>query len=118
MIKYLCILIGVLLVSLYYCYTEMNRSRDIIYVFYKNDDKLCDELNKEWKKVEVELNSKKIKNKKICITNPIYTEWKTNYNIKSIPEIVRVRADGFRVKYEGKRLSENIIAWVFENKEV
>jgi len=118
MTKHIFILIGILSVALYYCYTEMNKSNDIIYIFYKNDNKLCDELLKEWEKVVVELNNKKINNKKICINDPIYTEWESNYNIKSIPEIIKVRADGFRIKYDGKRLSENIIAWVFENKSV
>lgn len=115
--KYI-IVIGILLFALYYCYTEMNRSNDIVYIFYKNDNKLCDELLKEWDRVVIELNNKKIKNKKICIDNPIYTEWEINYNIKSVPEIIKVRGDGFRIKYDGKRLSENIIAWVFDNRSV
>ena len=51
------------------------------------------------------------------MSDPIYTEWKSNYDIKSLPEIIKVRSDGFRIKYDGKRLSENIIAWVFENKD-
>ena len=118
MVKYLIISIGILLFALQYCYTEMKKPRDIVYIFYKNDSKICKELIKEWLKVESELNSKKIKNKKICISDPIYTEWKTNYNIESVPVIIKVREDGFRTKYDGKHLSENIIAWVFENKEV
>jgi len=117
MIKYLFIIIGILLFALHYCYSEMNKTNDILYVFYKDDDKLCNELLNEWKKVENVLNNKKQKHKKICVSDPIYTEWKSNYDIKSLPEIIKVRSDGFRIKYDGKRLSENIIAWVFENKD-
>ena len=110
-------IIVVLIVIIYYMYIELICiNNKLIYVFLKKDNIESQELEKEWCKVEQYLCEKKIKNKKIYIDDPIYTEWKINYDIKSIPEIYKIRDDGFRVKYNGKRLSENIIAWVFENK--
>ena len=116
---YLVIIIIILVSSVYYLFNELNlqkKNRSIVYVFLKKNNVLSQELEKEWGKVEEYLCSKKIRNKKIFLDDPIYTEWKDNYNINSVPEIFKVRCDGFRIKYKGKRVSENIIAWIFENK--
>lgn len=115
---YQVIFIAILVFIIYYLFNNsLNNSNDIIYVFFEKNNVLSQELEKEWIKVNEYLLSKKIRYKKIYLDDPIYTEWRNNYNIKSAPEIIKVRCDGFRIKYNGKRLSENIIAWVFENKK-
>ena len=36
--------VDILLFTTHYFYNEMNKSNDIIYIFYKNNNKLCNEL--------------------------------------------------------------------------
>ena len=113
--------IGIIFLCFLYCANYFNKKKftffsntckDIIYVF-SNNNKLSKELLKEWEKCTSHIN---VKHKIIDLTDPKYTEWKTNFNIESSPQIIRVRADGFRILYKGKRISENIIAWVCDNK--
>lgn len=112
------IIIVFLIIIIYYLFNELNsQNNDIIYLFVDTNNILSKEIEKEWCKVEEYLCEKKIKNKKIYLDDPVYTEWKNNFNIKSVPEIIKVRCDGFRIKYNGKRISKNIIAWIFNNNK-
>ena len=110
---YIYLLIIVLFIIIYYLY---NQTKDLtVYWFHKPNCKFCIEMEDEWKKVENNLLGSGIKYKRIDITNPKYKNLKDNFNIKTVPHIVKINADGTREIFKGDRKCNDIVAWIYEN---
>ena len=83
------IVICVLIFIIYYLYNKLQIAnnkldKDIIYTFTEKNNKIADELDKEWDKVKLYICDKDVLYKKIYLDDPIYYNWKSNFNIKSI----------------------------------
>lgn len=108
MILYVIIL--VLVVALYNTATSCSTK---IYWFHKPNCKFCKEMAAEWKKVAAKAKNKYCV-KEIDLSLPEYAKMKKNFEIKTVPQIVKVKEDGCRYFYYGDRKSKDILEWVFE----
>ena len=110
---YIYLLVIVLLLLVYYLWNQSNNLK--VYYFMKPECKYCKEMADEWEKVENKLCSSGITYKCIDITEPRYKKIKDNFNFKTVPHIVKINNNGTRDVFDGKRKSDEIIAWIYEN---
>jgi len=103
----------VLLVIIYNLWTQSNETCKI-YWFHKPGCPACKSMANEWKLVEDALRSSSIKTMRIDISNPKYNKMTINFNIESVPCIVKVFPEGTRCVYTGDRKCNNIVEWAYE----
>ena len=102
-----------LLLLIYYLWNQSNEIK--MYYFYKPDCKYCKEMTEDWNHVEKKLCGSGILYKKFDITDPRFKKIKYNFNVKTVPHIVKINKNGTRNIFDGKRKCDDIISWVYEN---
>ena len=110
---YLYAVIVVLLFMLHSIKNNEKKGMTKIYWFHKPKCKYCKEMEGEWKKVETKICNK-YNVKKIDLSLPENAKMKKNFEIKTVPQIVKITSDGCRYFYEGERKAKDILEWVYE----
>lgn len=88
-----------------------------VYWFHKEECKFCKEMEGEWAKVEKKLIRSGIDCQRIDITDPKHKKITENFDIKSVPHIVKINSNGTREVFKGTRKQNDIITWIYENDE-
>lgn len=99
--KYLVGIIILLCGVLLFLYNEKNKN--IIYYFYKNN---CNNSETFTKLIK---NIKKITY--IDVDKPEFKELIDNFNIETVPEIIKLKKNGCRYIYNGDNNTYDITAW-------
>jgi hypothetical protein len=73
-------------------------------------------MESEWSGVEGYMWGPNIQVKRIDTSKPEYSKVSTNFNIKGVPQIIKVRPNGMRYTYEGERTTQKIVDWVLEEE--
>lgn len=103
----------VILISLTY-YLHNSKSPLKVYWFHRPGCPHCDNMEDEWSGVEKSLQSSCIRVKRINTEEPKNAALKKNFNIDSVPQIIKIKSNGMRYKYEGERKTKNILEWIYE----
>lgn len=85
-----------------------------LYWFHRPSCPYCVEMKDAWRGVENHLTNTNIKTEKIDIgksDNIRHAMLKNQYNVQSVPTIIKEYADGTHDKYDGARTTKDIIAW-------
>jgi len=106
-------IIIVLLVLIYYLYN--NKESQKVYWFYKPGCPYCDEMESEWENVEKKLQGSCITLRRINTADPKHGTVKKNFDIDTVPQIIKIKSNGMRYKYEGERKTDDIISWIHED---
>ena len=107
------LIIVVLIFAVYYLWNQTNETCKI-YWFHKNECKYCKEMENDWEMAENKLLSTSIKMIRIDANEPQNKKMRANFNIETVPHIVKVFPDGTRSVYKGKRKCNDIIEWAYE----
>lgn len=107
------LIICTLLIIIYYLWNQTNESCKI-YWFYKDTCDYCKEMKTEWELIENKLSGTTIKIISIDANEPKNKKMRKNFNISTVPHIVKVFPDGTRCVYKGVRKCDDIIEWAYE----
>ena len=113
--KYTLYLVIVVLIALVY-YLFNNKSNLKVYWFHRPGCPHCDNMEDEWAGVETKLQGS-IETKRIDISDPKYAIIKKNFNIETVPQIIKIKSNGLRINYEGARKTKDILEWVYEDDQ-
>jgi|SaaInlV_165m_DNA_1040744.scaffolds.fasta_scaffold36089_3 thiol-disulfide isomerase/thioredoxin len=110
---YLCIVI--LLCVIYYLYNNNKPVKQSlkVYWFYKPGCPHCDEMKEEWVAVEKKLSGSLIDVIKINTSDSKYDSFKKNFKVSTVPQITKVKPNGLRYNFNGKRKAEDIVGWIY-----
>lgn len=108
------ILIVVLLVIIYHLNNKQHRL--VVYWFHKPGCPHCDVMEEEWAKVEGHMWQSGIVVKRVDTSKPEHSKVAKNFNITTVPLIVKIKPNGMRYKYEGKRKAPDMINWIAEEE--
>lgn len=112
MYEYLVIVF--LICVVWYLYGRQDRLK--VYWFHKPGCPHCDKMESEWSGVESHVWGPNIQVKRVDTSKPKYSKVSNNFNIKGVPQIIKVRANGMRYTYEGERTTQKIIDWIAEEE--
>jgi hypothetical protein len=105
----------VLIVLVYYLFNSKNTIK--VYWFHRPGCTHCDNMESEWEGVERILQGSCIETKRINTGESKYASVKKNFNIDTVPQIIKIKPNGMRYKYEGKRTTDDIVAWIHEGSD-
>jgi hypothetical protein len=71
-------------------------------------------MKTDWESVENKLIGTSIKLISIDANDPKHKKMYNNFNISTVPHIVKVFPDGTRCVYKGERKCDDIIGWSYE----
>jgi glutaredoxin len=112
--KYFYGVIAALLAIIYYLNIKLKSSNNVkIYWFYKPNCKFCKKMEDEWKTVELKITDKYCAIK-IDVSKPEYFKMRKNFDVKTVPQIVKVDNIGNRYMYDGKRDHKKILEWIYD----
>ena len=108
--NYLHILTVVLLIMVYYLYTEKHGL--VVYWFHRPGCPHCDNMKSDWESVEKQMAGSSITLKRIDTSKPQHKKLAKNFGVDGVPQIIKVTPNGMRAEYDGDRTSDNIIEWI------
>jgi glutaredoxin len=99
-----------------YLYSNQDNKQDglKVYWFHRPGCPHCDNMESAWSGVEGHTWGPNIQVKRVDTSKPEHSKLSTNFNITGVPQIIKVRSDGMRYIYEGKRTTKKIIDWIEE----
>ena len=87
-------------------------SKTTLYLFQRPDCPYCAKMEGQWNSVEQELKNSDIKVRNININESKNAQIKEDFNISTVPHIVKHKPNGEKVVYTGARTKKDILKWV------
>ena len=107
----MCIII-ILIGILWYTYKIQNSVT--VYFFQRPDCTYCNKMKDEWNEVTKSLRFSGISIKNIDINNPKHSKLHDNFEVKSVPHVVKLYPNGIRDIYNGDRNKYDILKWIYD----
>jgi thioredoxin-related protein len=92
--------------------SNQNKPKLKVYWFHRPTCPYCVEMKDEWAGVEAKMRGSTVSTESINISEPRHAAKKQQFQIDSVPTIIKVSPGGVRTEYNGDRNTGDIVKWI------